>query len=198
MKVAAQSSTSLLVSWKPPAAEHSVTGYYVGYKLLQHPIGYTLPSASTASISSSSLAGSASSSSTPSKSLESVLGGVGSAGGVGEAFAYKTVEASVVNAGSDSASGASGSPEVKHKMRTEEQCSLTGLKKHSRYQIFVQAFNSKGAGPPSDHMEAETLEFGKKSGILSLFTPYTVSVSRSDRQNDDSFSSELHSMCVCE
>lgn len=66
-------------------------------------------------------------------------------GGGGESFAYKTVEASVTDAS--------------HK--GEEHCSLTGLKKQTRYQIMVQAFNSRGAGPPSDHAEAETLQFGK-------------------------------------
>jgi hypothetical protein len=36
------------------------------------------------------------------------------------------------------------------------------LKKNTRYQIMIQAFNSKGAGPPSDHVEAETLQFGER------------------------------------
>ena len=74
----------------------------------------------------------------------------GSERGGGESFAYKTVEASV----SDSPHKGTGG---------EEHCTLTGLKKHSRYQIMVQAFNSKGAGPPSDHAEAETLQFGERT-----------------------------------
>lgn len=53
-------------------------------------------------------------------------------------FAYKTVE--------------SGSL---------ESCSLSGLKKNARYVVVVQAFNAKGAGPPSDEYAAQTLEFGK-------------------------------------
>lgn len=75
-------------------------------------------------------------------------------GGGGESFAYKTVEASVTDAS--------------HK--GEEHCTLSGLKKQTRYQIMVQAFNSKGAGPPSDHAEAETLQFGKctSSGIAGV------------------------------
>lgn len=107
VKAVAQTSTSLMVSWKPPASEHTVTGYYVGYR---------------------------------------VHGG----GGGGEAYAYKTVDAAAPSVGG-------GSPSF----RGEEHCILTGLKRHTRYEIMVQAFNSKGAGPPSDHVEIQTLEFGK-------------------------------------
>lgn len=106
VKAVAQTSTSLMVSWKPPASEHTVTGYYVGYRV--------------------------------------------HGGGGGEAYAYKTVDAAAPSVGGGSAS-----------FRGEEHCILTGLKRHTRYEIMVQAFNSKGAGPPSDHVEIQTLEFGK-------------------------------------
>lgn len=99
VKVAAQSSSTILVSWKAPigSIDQAIIGYYVGYKL-------------------SSFSG---------------------------PFAYKTVEA--LN-------------KINH---LEEHCLLTGLRKNSRYEITVQSFNSKGTGPPSDHIEIQTLEFGK-------------------------------------
>lgn len=68
------------------------------------------------------------------------------AGPGGEAFAYKTVEATLTSS--------------RENGRSEEHCVLNGLKKHTRYEIIVQAFNSKGAGPPSDPVEIQTLEFG--------------------------------------
>lgn len=133
LKVTAQSSTSLLVAWKPPASEHTVTGYYVGYKL-RTPAAVTVTSVAASSLSSVS--------GIASKSLGSERGGAV------ESLAYKTVEASLSDSPHKGTAG-------------EEHCTLTGLKKHSRYQIMVQAFNSKGAGPPSDHFDAETLQFGK-------------------------------------
>ena len=113
VKVAAQSSSSILVSWKPPigAMDQAIIGYYVGYKL----VSFSGP------------------------------------------FAYKTVEA--LN-------------KINH---LEEHCLLTGLRKNSRYEITVQPFNSKGTGPPSDHIEIQTLEFGEnelfRNKLLIPFIP---------------------------
>lgn len=137
MRVTAQSSTSLLVAWKPPVADRTVTGYYVGYKLL-----------------SAGASGTAS-------SLSKWAGGGG--GGISESFAYKTVEASIVSTGDRGSSGGPGG-------KGEESCGLTGLRKHARYQVMVQAFNSKGAGPPSDTAEAETLEFGTQRSFFPFFS----------------------------
>lgn len=49
--------------------------------------------------------------------------------------------------------------EVKGKDSLEE-CTINELKRASRYEIIVQAFNSKGAGPSSEPVYVKTLEFG--------------------------------------
>lgn len=49
--------------------------------------------------------------------------------------------------------------EVKEKDSPEE-CTISELKRASRYEIIVQAFNSKGAGPSSESIYVKTLEFG--------------------------------------
>ena len=41
------------------------------------------------------------------------------------------------------------------------EASLTNLDKFTQYSIHVQAFNEKGAGPPSDDVNVYTLEDGK-------------------------------------
>ena len=43
----------------------------------------------------------------------------------------------------------------------KEECHVTGLRRNTKYNVVVQAFNSKGAGPPSDDVTVETLENGK-------------------------------------
>lgn len=96
VKVAGHSSTTLIVSWRPPAKSSLVQGYYVGYRLLNS----------------------------------------------NEPFAYKTIDTS--NSHDD-----------------DHTCTLTGLKKNSRYSILVQSFNAKGAGPASEETVAQTQEFGK-------------------------------------
>ena len=53
----------------------------------------------------------------------------------------------------------------------QEECVLTGLKRATKYQIIVQAFNSKGAGPASEPVNAKTLELGK---LMFRFTKYNV------------------------
>lgn len=40
------------------------------------------------------------------------------------------------------------------------ECEITDLNKNSKYKVIVQAFNNKGAGPPSDEAQVQTLEFG--------------------------------------
>ena len=55
--------------------------------------------------------------------------------------------------------------EVKGKDNVEE-CIISELKRASRYEIVVQAFNSKGAGPSSEPVHVKTLEFGKICHIL--------------------------------
>lgn len=70
--------------------------------------------------------------------------------GAGETFSYKTIDQIPLSTDGQQ-------PPV----RSEESCLLAGLTRHTRYEIVVQAFNSKGAGPPSHPVEASTLEFGK-------------------------------------
>ncbi|GIY38384.1 down syndrome cell adhesion molecule [Caerostris darwini] len=40
----------------------------------------------------------------------------------------------------------------------KEECHVTSLRRNTNYSVVVQAFNSKGAGPPSDEVTVETLE----------------------------------------
>ncbi|RWS27846.1 Down syndrome cell adhesion molecule-like protein Dscam2, partial [Leptotrombidium deliense] len=40
----------------------------------------------------------------------------------------------------------------------KEETIITGLKRHSKYAVIVQAFNNKGAGPSSEESTVETLE----------------------------------------
>lgn len=42
-----------------------------------------------------------------------------------------------------------------------EETQLTGLKRFTKYSVIVQAFNSKGAGPASEEIIAQTLQNGK-------------------------------------
>ncbi|CAL1270596.1 unnamed protein product [Larinioides sclopetarius] len=39
------------------------------------------------------------------------------------------------------------------------ECEITDLNKNTKYKVIVQAFNNKGAGPPSDEAQVQTLEF---------------------------------------
>jgi Down syndrome cell adhesion protein len=111
IRVDAQSSTELLVSWEPPPREQwngNILGYYVGFR-------------------ERSLTSEPSSAPIFSPSLAPVTG----------SYSFKTVEAS------------SGSRVV-----------LTNLAKYTMYNIVVQAFNSRGAGPASDPVTARTMEDG--------------------------------------
>lgn len=58
-----------------------------------------------------------------------------------EAYVYKTLE-------------------VEERGFTEES-QLTGLKRFTKYSVIVQAFNSKGAGPASEEIVAQTLQNGE-------------------------------------
>lgn len=45
---------------------------------------------------------------------------------------------------------------------------LTGLRKYTQYSVVVKAFNSKGDGPGSDPMIAQTLEDGEYNFFLVI------------------------------
>lgn len=62
-----------------------------------------------------------------------------------EAFIYKTLRAKV-SEGSNAASS--------------EETQLSGLKRLTEYAVMVQAYNAKGASPPSDQVLVKTLENG--------------------------------------
>ncbi|CAL1295381.1 unnamed protein product, partial [Larinioides sclopetarius] len=47
---------------------------------------------------------------------------------------------------------------LENRENLREERILTNLERNTRYRIRVQAFNSKGAGPPSDDVEVETLQ----------------------------------------
>lgn len=64
---------------------------------------------------------------------------VGYKGRSGDQFAYKTLEAT---------------------QNGLLECEITELNKNTKYKVIVQAFNSKGAGPPSEEVQVQTLEFG--------------------------------------
>ena len=46
------------------------------------------------------------------------------------------------------------------------QCQLTNLKKYTRYNVVVQAFNALGLGPVSSEVTATTLEDGNLIVVL--------------------------------
>ena len=66
-----------------------------------------------------------------------------------EAFVYKTLEADDRAASSNSVGGIN-----------VEETQLSGLKRFTKYTIIVQAFNTKGAGPASEEIVAQTLQNG--------------------------------------
>ncbi|KAI1289730.1 Down syndrome cell adhesion molecule -like protein [Halotydeus destructor] len=69
-------------------------------------------------------------------------------GSESEAFVYKTLD---VN-GSDRSSSSAGSS------TSAVETALSGLKKFTKYSVIVQALNSKGTGPVSDEIVAQTLQ----------------------------------------
>ncbi|GBL97525.1 hypothetical protein AVEN_209821-1, partial [Araneus ventricosus] len=62
-----------------------------------------------------------------------------------------------------------------------EERILTNLERNTKYKIRVQAFNSKGAGPPSDDVEVETLQEGVRDFLF--FLSFGIRVARSELQN---------------
>lgn len=49
-----------------------------------------------------------------------------------------------------------------------QEHTVTNLDKFTRYNVVVQAFNRRGAGPRTEQFTVTTLEDGKKFPILSL------------------------------
>lgn len=45
---------------------------------------------------------------------------------------------------------------------THQHFEVKDLNRYTEYSIVVQAYNSRGAGPPSEEAIARTLEFGKQ------------------------------------
>nr|AWV54575.1 mDscam12 [Tetranychus urticae] len=87
-----------------------------------------------------------------------------------EEFSYKTIDAtspsfsysttlSSLPSMPSPASSSSSFPSSLEDKNFEESCQINGLRKLTRYLIIVQAYNKKGAGPPSDQIEAQTLEY---------------------------------------
>ncbi|OTF69966.1 hypothetical protein BLA29_007323, partial [Euroglyphus maynei] len=78
---------------------------------------------------------------------------------------YRIIQSSIDGSSSPSSGSTQQSDfiyktlEVKGKDNVEE-CIISELKRASRYEIVVQAFNSKGAGPSSEPVLVKTLEFG--------------------------------------
>nr|XP_042906082.1 Down syndrome cell adhesion molecule-like protein Dscam2 [Parasteatoda tepidariorum] len=56
----------------------------------------------------------------------------------------------------------------------EQSYELTNLNRHSEYNVIVQSFNKRGAGPPSETASVRTLEFDKPlpPTITSYYTTY--------------------------
>nr|XP_027200228.1 Down syndrome cell adhesion molecule-like protein Dscam2 isoform X2 [Dermatophagoides pteronyssinus] len=67
--------------------------------------------------------------------------------------------------------------EVKGKDNVEE-CIISELKRASRYEIIVQAFNSKGAGPSSEPVHVKTLEFDPPTSPTLQVTEVTFNFIR--------------------
>lgn len=51
---------------------------------------------------------------------------------------------------------------LESEMDAGEGCVLTGLSRFTQYSVIVQAYNKKGAGPPSDEVVVQTLDSGEK------------------------------------
>ena len=51
-----------------------------------------------------------------------------------------------------------------------EECTVTELTRSTKYQIIVQAYNSKGAGPSSEAVFVKTLDMGKQ--LEKLLSPH--------------------------
>ena len=73
---------------------------------------------------------------------------------------YRLIQSPGMDSSSQSDNFVYKTIEVKGKDSVEE-CAITDLKRASRYEVIVQVFNSKGAGPTSEPVYVKTLEFGK-------------------------------------
>ena len=74
-------------------------------------------------------------------------------------YIFKTIEVK-------SGGGGGGKGDSSSSSSSAEECTVTDLKRASQYEIIVQAFNSKGAGPTSEPVYVKTLEFGKSTKII--------------------------------
>ncbi|KAI2811059.1 hypothetical protein BLOT_002229 [Blomia tropicalis] len=59
-----------------------------------------------------------------------------------------------------------------------EECTITDLKRASRYEVIVQVFNSKGAGPTSEPIYVKTLEYDPPSAPQLQVSEVTISYVR--------------------
>ncbi|KAH9406242.1 hypothetical protein TYRP_013848, partial [Tyrophagus putrescentiae] len=160
------SSTSVKVNWKPPRRELQyglIRGYYIGYRVVQsQPPSSSSSSSSSASQDASSLSSSSSSSSSSSAQVDVANNN--------NNYIFKTIE--VKSGGGGGGKGDSSSSS------SAEECTVTDLKRASQYEIIVQAFNSKGAGPTSEPVYVKTLEFDPPSAPSLQVSEVTFSYVR--------------------
>nr|XP_042901562.1 Down syndrome cell adhesion molecule-like protein Dscam2 isoform X1 [Parasteatoda tepidariorum] len=89
---------------------------------------------------------------------------VGYKGRNSDQFAYKTLETSI---------------------GTALECEITDLSKNTKYRVIVQAFNNKGAGPPSEETQVQTLEFDPPAApMLEVITTTASSIHLSWKINE--------------
>lgn len=129
------SSSSLRVRWRAPdrrAHFGAISGFYVGYKLHR---------------------------------AESEQAGdkkrAGGQAAPDSTFVYKTIDFNPTQlvAGAESASANATKPAAASGQIVEQECQLNSLKRGQKYLITVQPFNSRGAGPSSEPIIAETWRF---------------------------------------
>ncbi|XP_054713433.1 cell adhesion molecule Dscam2-like [Uloborus diversus] len=66
------------------------------------------------------------------------------------------------------------------------ECEITDLNQNSKYKVIVQAFNSKGAGPPSEEFLVQTLEFDPPGApVLRLVSSTASSIHLAWELNDE-------------
>ena len=58
---------------------------------------------------------------------------------------------------------------------------LVGLKRGTQYSIVVQAFNSQGAGPPSDEIIVQTSTIGKIFFFFYIFFIFSLNLLKKER-----------------
>lgn len=52
----------------------------------------------------------------------------------------------------------------------KEEIILTNLRRATKYNIIVQAFNNKGSGPPCDELVVDTLQSGEYNHSTFMYT----------------------------